>query len=516
MKEKELVRRAPCAFAYGALSQQLDGPVMTSSSSCKRWARRRTAVRLSSENVPSVREEDEGPSKPKPIVSVASEGLQPTERVGSRKQVVQFLRILTHPALWRERVKVVVMCFIAFVITNVDRVNISVVMMPLSRYYDWSPVTVGLIQSAFFWGYLLTQIPGGYFADRYGGKVVFAFGVLTWSTMTMLFPYLVDRSLTLTLISRGLLGVGEGVILPAMSQMVSKWIRVTERSRSLGFIYSGIYLGSIFGLAASPNLTMSIGWYYVFYIFGSLGLIWSVLWIALVGATPKTSKFISKQELRYIAAGVEESGTALGEGIPWKNLFTSRPFWALMISHFCLTWGYFVLLTWTPTYFNSKLGFDMTSSAFLAIIPWASMFINANLSGFLADFAVSRGVSTNTVRKGMQTIGFLGPAVCLGLQTVTSNPALCVVLLAMATGLGSFCQAGVYSNHQDIGPSISGVLLGITNTAAAIPGIVGVFVTGLILDTYPNAWNLVFYITIAFYILGTLIFNNFATTERLF
>lgn len=94
------------------------------------------------------------------------------------------------------------------------------------------------------------------------------------------------------------------------------------------------------------------------------------------------------------------------------------------------------------------LGFDMESSAFLSIIPWASMFVNANVSGFLADFAVSHGVPTSVVRKGMQTIGFLGPAICLSILTSVSNPAICVVLLAMATGLGSFCQAGVYSNHQ--------------------------------------------------------------------
>jgi len=181
-----------------------------------------------------------------------------------------------------------------------------------------------------------------------------------------------------------------------------------------------------------------------------------------------------------------------------------------------VTWGYFVLLTWLPTYFNSELGFDMASSAFLAIIPWASMFVNANLSGFLADFAVSRGVPVSFVRKGMQAIAFIGPAACLALLTGTNSPAICVVLMAMATGFGSFCQAGVYSNHQDIGPDISGVLLGITNTGAAMPGIVGVFLTGLILDTYPGAWNLVFNITIAIYAVGHIVFDSFATTEKLF
>lgn len=75
------------------------------------------------------------------------------------QRTVKTLRTtLTHSIMWRERVKVVVLCFVAFVVTNMDRVNVSFVMMPLSSYYKWRPVTVGLIQSGFFWGYLLTQV----------------------------------------------------------------------------------------------------------------------------------------------------------------------------------------------------------------------------------------------------------------------------------------------------------------------------------------------------------------------
>lgn len=69
---------------------------------------------------------------------------------------------------------------------------------------------------------------------------------------------------------------------------------------------------------------------------------------------------------------------------------------------------------------------------------------------------------------------------------------------------------------QDIGPDISGVLLGITNTAAAIPGIVGVLLTGAILQSNPLAWNVVFYITVGFYVFGSFVFNTFATTKRVF
>lgn len=123
--------------------------------------------------------------------------------------------------------------------------------------------------------------------------------------------------------------------------------------------------------------------------------------------------------------------------------------------------GYFVLLTWLPTYFNQQLGFDLAASSFLSILPWLAMFLSANVGGLIADSLRSKGVSTTTVRKAMQSIGLMGPAVFLALVSTTSNPSLAVAYMTGALALGAFAQSGVYSNHQDIGPQYAGILLGI-------------------------------------------------------
>lgn len=74
----------------------------------------------------------------------------------------------------------------------------------------------------------------------------------------------------------------QGVAMPAMNNMLSKWIPVSERSRSLALVYSGMYLGSVTGLAFSPMLIHKFGWPSVFYSFGSLGSIWFLLWLKYV------------------------------------------------------------------------------------------------------------------------------------------------------------------------------------------------------------------------------------------
>ncbi|MBA0851424.1 hypothetical protein Goshw_019549, partial [Gossypium schwendimanii] len=179
---------------------------------------------------------------------------------------------------------IVILCFSAFLLCNMDRVNMSIAILPMSAEFNWNPATVGLIQSSFFWGYLLTQIAGGIWADTVGGKTVLGFGVVWWSIATALTPVAAKLGLPFLLVVRAFMGIGEGVAMPAMNNILSKWVPVAERSRSLALVYSGMYLGSVTGLAFSPFLIHQFGWPSVFYSFGSLGTVWFALWLNKVNA----------------------------------------------------------------------------------------------------------------------------------------------------------------------------------------------------------------------------------------
>jgi ACS family sodium-dependent inorganic phosphate cotransporter len=76
--------------------------------------------------------------------------------------------------------------------------------------------------------------------------------------------------------------------MPAMNNLLSRWVPVSERSRSLAFVYSGMYLGSVTGLAFSPGLIHKFNWPSVFFSFGSLGAIWFALWQELVNFLPSS------------------------------------------------------------------------------------------------------------------------------------------------------------------------------------------------------------------------------------
>lgn len=406
---------------------------------------------------------------------------------------------------------IVLLCFAAFLLCNMDRVNMSIAILPMSQEFNWNSATVGLIQSSFFWGYLLTQIVGGIWADKVGGKLVLGFGVIWWSIATVLTPIAAKLGLPFLLIMRAFMGIGEGVAMPAMNNILSKWIPVSERSRSLALVYSGMYLGSVTGLAFSPILIHKFGWPSVFYSFGSLGSIWFAVWLSKAYSSPKEDPELSAEERMLILGGSTSKEPVTV--IPWKLILSKAPVWALIISHFCHNWGTFILLTWMPTYYNQVLKFNLTESGLFCVLPWLTMAVFANIGGWIADTLVSKGLSITTVRKIMQSIGFLGPAFFLTQLSHIKTPALAVMCMACSQGSDAFSQSGLYSNHQDIGPRYAGVLLGLSNTAGVLAGVFGTAATGYILQR--GSWDDVFKVAVALYIIGTIVWNLFSTGEKI-
>ncbi|KAL9271265.1 Sodium-dependent phosphate transport protein 1, chloroplastic-like protein [Drosera capensis] len=492
---------------------------------------------------------------------VVREGSEVVERVGEGEGKGEGVVVW-----WEEFPKrwvIVVLCFSAFLLCNMDRVNMSIAILPMSKEFNWNPSTVGLIQSSFFWGYLLTQVPensfhrfiyimllvelkywkarnistliptrymlalplpgigssstmaeevaGGIWADTVGGKRVLAFGVVWWSIATALTPVAAQIGLPFLLVVRALMGIGEGVAMPAMTNILSKWIPVSERSRSLALVYSGMHLGSVTGLAFSPMLIHKFGWPSVFYCFGSLGSIWLAVWLNKAHSSPLEDPELRPEEMKLIMASSTSKEPV--KSIPWGLILSKPPVWALIVSHFCHNWGTFILLTWMPTYYHQVLHFNLTDSGLVCVLPWLTMAVSANFGGWIADSLVSRGVSITRVRKIMQTVGFLGPAFFLTQLSHVDSPAMAVLCMACSQGTDAFSQSGLYSNHQDIAPRYSGVLLGLSNTAGVLAGVLGTAATGYILQH--GSWDNVFEVSVGLYLVGTVVWNLFSTGEKI-
>ncbi|KAK4754933.1 hypothetical protein SAY87_008690 [Trapa incisa] len=419
-----------------------------------------------------------------------------------------------------QRYKLIGTTSLAFVICNMDKVNLSIAIIPMSHQFGWNASVAGLVQSSFFWGYALSQLPGGWLSKMFGGRKVLEIGVLAWSLATAFVPVLAGYMPGL-LLSRVLVGIGEGVSPSAATDLIARTVPLEERSRAVSFVFGGLSVGSVTGLLLAPPLIQNSGWESVFYLFGFLGLAW-YLGFQLIKDEDEEPSVASVSFPRSQATYMDKSGDSsleeLGstlKDVPWKSFFSNRALWAMVYAHFCGSWGHYTCLSWLPTYFSEELNLNLTEAAWVSILPpLASVFVTSLASQF-ADNLIINGVETTKVRKICQSIAFLAPAFCMTLSSVDLGlqPWEVVGILSSGLALSSFALSGLYCTHQDMSPEYASILLGITNTFGAVPGIVGVALTGYLLDS-THSWSIsLFAPSIFFYLTGTVVWLLFASSK---
>ncbi|XP_068338381.1 probable anion transporter 4, chloroplastic [Pyrus communis] len=418
-----------------------------------------------------------------------------------------------------ERVKVVAMLALALALCNADRVVMSVAIVPLSLSNGWSRSFAGIVQSSFLWGYMVSPIAGGTLVDYYGGKVVMAWGVALWSLATFLTPWAAETSLWALLAMRALLGIAEGVALPCMNNMVARWFPPTERARAVGLAMAGFQLGSAVGLMLSPILMSQGGVFGPFVIFGLSGFLWVLVWLSATSSTPNRNPQISKYELDYISNKgqksflVENKPKTAKVIPPFRRLLSKMPTWSIIVANAMHSWGFFIILSWMPIYFNSVYHVDLRQAAWFSAVPWSVMAVMGYVGGLWSDILIRNGTSVTLTRKIMQSIGFVGPGIALVGLVTAKSPAVASAWLTLAVGLKSFSHSGFLVNLQEIAPQYSGVLHGISNTAGTFAAILGTVGAGFFVELVGSFQGFLL-LTSLLYILSALFYNVFSTGER--
>ncbi|KAK2966137.1 hypothetical protein RJ640_018390 [Escallonia rubra] len=441
------------------------------------------------------------------VVRCTAEGIERGLLVGGRGQEGKFTVA--------ERFNVVALVACVMCLCNADRVVMSVAIVPLAAKYGWSSSFLGIVQSSFLWGYIFSSVIGGVLVDKYGGKRVLAWGVAFWSLATLLTPWAANHSTTSLLAVRAFFGLAEGVALPSMNILLSRWFPTHERATAVGLSMGGFHLGNVVGLVLTPLMMSSIGISGPFFLFSSLGLLWLTMWVNRVTNHPQESLSISKAELRLIQSGKSETVSSKGKLPPLRLLLSKMPTWAIIFANVTNNWGYFVLLSWMPVYFKTVFNVNLKQAAWFSAVPWGTMAISGYLAGAASDSLIKAGHSLTVVRKVMQSIGFIGPGVSLLCLNYAKTPVVASVFITLALSLSSFSQAGFLLNMQDIAPDYAGFLHGISNSAGTLAAIVSTIGTGYFVQ-WLGSFQAFLTLTAGLYFVTAIFWNLYATGERVF
>ncbi|KAL6047534.1 Solute carrier family 17 member 5 [Balamuthia mandrillaris] len=436
--------------------------------------------------------------------------------------------------------------FTVSVIAYADRINITVAAVLMKNELGWTEGQKGLIMSGFFYGYLLSNIFGGWFASKHGGKRALTWGCLGWSLATLLFPLFTSRFFFMFL-ARFFTGLLQGVLFPATYTLLSTWIPPLERSRILALCNSGCIIGIAISSFFFPRFMTQFHWSTVFYWCGAAGFFWVAVWEHFVTDSPSSHPSIEAAEANYIERSLDKQGLpgaksnadiSIMKRVPWRSIIKTKAFLCIVVCHFSRNWIVYVMMSWLPTFFTGALHVDFKDLGAYATLPWLVMSACTNMFGWLADqMAAGRSFSLFStsgrneaasaatedrydrllrVRKRMQIIGTFGPALFMLLMASRSTAWGAMLCLSVALGLAGATTSGYEASLADIAPSYAGILYGLSNGVAALPGVIGVSLTGWLVShsTYP--WLLAVSIPVCLNFVGGVLFSLWATARPLF
>ncbi|RHZ34661.1 hypothetical protein DYB31_010142 [Aphanomyces astaci] len=362
----------------------------------------------------------------------------------------------------------------------------------------------GHILSAFYYGYIATQILGAHVAAWYGPKIVLLVGVITWTFFDVLTVPFAENS-TLLWIARVGMGLGEGIIFPCMHSIALAWYPLSERSRLTANVSSGMDLGTVVAMLLSPWLMTQYGYPAIFITFGVLSSAWIVLFAFRGSDAPDADKYVSSGEKALV---LSQRGAPDDDDSTMH--FYAPPVLAIYVTHFAYNYGWYVLLGWIPQYLRLQLHLEVATSGVAAALPYFCGYVGVLVWGFLSDDLIGRGVRVVTVRKLMNGLGLIGSGVSLYMLRFVSSSVSAVALLSATLFLSRGATAGYWINMLDVAPRHAGHLMAVSNTVGTIPGIFGNIMTGQILAATGN-WDLVFLIASAIMICGGVVFQVWAS-----
>jgi sugar phosphate permease len=403
-----------------------------------------------------------------------------------------------------------------YLITYLDRVNISTAAPEIRKEFGFDAVTMGWIFSAFGWSYALFQVPGGWLSDRFGARPVLTAIVTYWSVMTAATAGAVGA--VSFFIMRFLFGIGEAGAFPGATRAMQLWYTRQER----GFVQGITHSASRLGAAIAPPLVVlimtALGWRSVFYICGAIGFVWAIWWYLSYRNLPEEHGMVNRAELAHIrglSATGEINQAAIereAANVPWGTLLRSPNMWAIMCAYFTYVYCLYIFLTWLPSYLVDARGFTLLKVGFLASLPLFAMVIGDTVGGLTTDWLLKKTRNAKLARRAVAIVGMLGTVVFIVPAALAEDAYTAVYCL---TGAGFFLECTIgpsWAVPMDTGGKYSGTVSGMMNMAGNIGGAISPLVFGYLVQ-YGN-WQAPFIVAAALLVIGSAIWAFWLNPDR--
>lgn len=355
----------------------------------------------------------------------------------------------------RKRFMVVAGVFVLSWILYIDRAAISSAKGTIASDLGLSDQAMGAVFSAFVLGYSLMQIPSGWFADRFGPRIVLSGLVALWSLFTFLTGTV--SHLGSLLVIRFLFGVAESGAFPGSARAFYNWLPAGERGIANGILFSGAMIGAGISFPICAWLIGGFGWRWGFYLLALPGFLWATLWLIFFRDYPV--RRMAPEQVQGVA------------GMTFGQVFRSGPMALAMVQYFVGNFTFYIGVTWMLPYLTEHFKLSSAEAANYAMAPLMAGAIANWTAGFIVD-SLYRSGHRAWSRRLPGVCGFLLAAAGIYSVSLAGGPLAAVVGFAVAIAGVELTISPSWAFCMDIGGKNSGGVGGAMNMVGNFGGFV--------------------------------------------
>ncbi|MMZ57506.1 MFS transporter [Aneurinibacillus migulanus] len=372
---------------------------------------------------------------------------------------------------------------LAWFVGYLDRVSMSIAIIPITKDFNLSPTQVGLVLSSFFIGYAFMQPIGGWLADKFGSKRILIMAIILWSLFTALTG--IAWSFISLIVIRILFGIGEGSFPPASSVAIAEHFPKTERARAKTLLLSSTSIGSAVGALVVAAVVTSYGWRSMFIFLGFIGVVISILFWLYVRPSTQERENSKKQTANKVSV---------------KQLLKIPTMQKLVIIFFGITIAGWGLNSWMPSYFVNVRHMDLISAGLSTAIAPLMGFVTSIASGWILDkFMVGR-------EKYLIIIGASLAALFLYLMFNTPSVVLAVTYMTLCKMSMNLVESTVFVLPlKNLPEEFIGTGTGLINFGGQIGSTISPTVIGFLISMFNGSYNAAFWFLIALLTLSTIV-----------
>lgn len=344
---------------------------------------------------------------------------------------------------------ILALMFLCFIFTFVTRFAWPPLIPVVVPALAMKMTQAGAFMSAFYFGYVITQIPAGILADRFGVRLILGASLVIEGLSTFGMGYMSSYDTGLWL--RAITGLGAGAVFAACSRALMEWFPAKERGTAFGIMLAAPSGGIVLSNYIVPALNQAFSWQGAFKVIGIATVILGIAIYFMV----KTSDQPKGEKSMFAGIRVVLSN---------KNILLTSA------AGFCLMWVELGTATWANAYIK-KLGFSIADAGMVMIFYGIGGVVAPMVSGYISDKIGNRKllliisyilIIPLTVYFGYQTtinmlsiVGFL-----FGFCSYLANPQLTVLIsefagkewAATANGFSNF----IFQMASMVGPLLLG------------------------------------------------------------